>query len=105
MDNTENVSSTVACSLIAGETCSQSWSLGTAVVLSPVYAAANLVTGLHVTITSKMTILLPVLPASYDFVHVLRLEYQGPPTSAHSAVAGRKSALKKCRAPDLHRAQ
>jgi hypothetical protein len=39
-DRTENLSSIIACSLVAGETtCSQSCSLATAVVLSPVYTA------------------------------------------------------------------
>jgi hypothetical protein len=40
-DHTENVSSIIACSLISGETCPQTCSLATAVVLSPVYAAVT----------------------------------------------------------------
>jgi hypothetical protein len=39
MDRTENVSSIIACSVVAGEICPQSCSLATAVVLSPVYIA------------------------------------------------------------------
>jgi hypothetical protein len=38
----ENISSIVACSLFAGETCPQSFSLATAVVLSSVYTAVTL---------------------------------------------------------------
>jgi hypothetical protein len=42
MDRTENVSSIIACSLVAGETtCPQSSSLATAVLLSPVYTAVT----------------------------------------------------------------
>jgi hypothetical protein len=37
----ENVSSIIACSLVDGETCPQSCSLATAVVLSPVYTAVT----------------------------------------------------------------
>jgi hypothetical protein len=40
-DRTENVSSIIARSLVAGETCPQSCSLATAVVLSPVYTAVT----------------------------------------------------------------
>jgi hypothetical protein len=41
MDHTENVSFIIACSLVAGETCPQSCSLATALVLSPVYTAVT----------------------------------------------------------------
>jgi hypothetical protein len=42
MDRTENVSSIIICSLVTGETtCSQSCSLATAVVLSPVYTTVT----------------------------------------------------------------
>jgi hypothetical protein len=41
-DRTENISSIIACSLVAGETaCPQNCSLATAVVLSPVYTAVT----------------------------------------------------------------
>jgi hypothetical protein len=41
-DRTENVSSIIACSVVAGETtCLQSCSLATAVILSPVYTAVT----------------------------------------------------------------
>jgi hypothetical protein len=39
-DRTENVSSIIACYLIAGKTCPQNCSPATVVVLSPVYTAA-----------------------------------------------------------------
>jgi hypothetical protein len=41
IDHTEYVSSIIVCSLVAGETCPQSWSLATAVLLSPVYTAVT----------------------------------------------------------------
>jgi hypothetical protein len=40
-DRTENISSIIACSLVAGETCPQSCSLAKSVVLSPVYTAVT----------------------------------------------------------------
>jgi hypothetical protein len=41
MDRTENVSSVIASSPVAGETCPSSCSLAVAVVLSPVYTAVT----------------------------------------------------------------
>jgi hypothetical protein len=40
-DRTENASSIIACFLVSGETCPQSCSLATSVVLSPVYTAVT----------------------------------------------------------------
>jgi hypothetical protein len=55
-DRTENVSSIIACSLVAGgRTCPRSCSLATAAVLSPALYSCYLTMCLHVTILCLVT--------------------------------------------------
>jgi hypothetical protein len=55
MDCTENISSIIVSSLVAGETCPRSCSLAAAVLLSPVYTAVTWQRGLHTTIFTIKT--------------------------------------------------